>query len=91
MQPYDPQRPATPETFAGRQPLLAFVENALQAARSLRRGSAMLLYGYRGSGKTSALRKIQSLVRESAPKGIVVEVPLRVPARRRCWSTESRR
>ncbi len=80
MQPYDPQRPATPETFAGRQPLLAFVENALQAARSLRRGSAMLLYGYRGSGKTSALRKIQSLVRESAPKGIVVEVPLRVPS-----------
>jgi len=40
----------------------------------------MLLYGYRGSGKTSALRKIQSLVREALPKSVIVEVPLRVPS-----------
>ncbi len=80
MQPYDPQRPATPGTFAGRRDLLAFVENALQVAAAVHRGSAMLLYGYRGSGKTSALRKIQAMVREAAPTAIVVEVPLRVPS-----------
>jgi len=80
MQPYDPQRPASPGTFAGRRELLEFTGNALQVAATLHRGSAILLYGYRGSGKTSALRKIQSIVRESAPRGVVVEVPLRVPS-----------
>jgi energy-coupling factor transporter ATP-binding protein EcfA2 len=59
---------------------LEFARNALTVATTLHRGSAVLLYGYRGSGKTSALRKIQSMVRESAPHGVVVEVPLRVPS-----------
>lgn len=80
MQPYDPQRPASPRTFAGRKELIAFVENALQVGAVLQRGSAMLLSGYRGSGKTSGLRKIQAIVREKAPTAIVVEVPLRVPS-----------
>ena len=80
MQPYDPQRPATPKTFAGRHELLEFAGNALEVATTLHRGSAVLLYGYRGSGKTSALRRIQSMVRESVPRAVVVEVPLRVPS-----------
>ncbi|HLN50917.1 MAG TPA: AAA family ATPase [Thermoplasmata archaeon] len=80
MQPYDPQRPATPQSFAGRPDLLRFVDTALQEAVNLRRGTALLLYGHRGSGKTSALRKVQSMVRAAAPDAIVVEVPLRVPS-----------
>jgi energy-coupling factor transporter ATP-binding protein EcfA2 len=59
---------------------LSFVESALEVAGTLHRGSAMLLYGYRGSGKTSALRKIQSIVQASVPNAVVVEVPLRVPS-----------
>ncbi|MGA8302209.1 MAG: AAA family ATPase [Thermoplasmata archaeon] len=80
MQPYDPQRPASPGTFAGRHELLEFAGNALRVAATLHRGSAILLYGYRGSGKTSALRKIQSIVRDTTPHGVVIEVPLRVPS-----------
>ncbi len=80
MQPYDPQRPATPESFAGRQDLLTFAEDAVEAAATARRASAMLLYGYRGSGKTSALRKIESIVRQTVPRSAVVEIPLRVPS-----------
>jgi energy-coupling factor transporter ATP-binding protein EcfA2 len=80
VQPYDPQRPATPESFAGRQDLVTFVGNAIQVGGTLHRGSAVLLYGYRGSGKTSALRKIQSVVRAATPKAVIVEVPLRIPS-----------
>jgi type II secretory pathway predicted ATPase ExeA len=66
--------------FAGRQGLLHFVENAVTEAAISHRGSALLLHGYRGSGKTSALRKIQSIILAREPNGIVVEVPLRVPS-----------
>lgn len=58
----------------------SFVQGALEAAQVFRRGSAMLLHGYRGSGKTSALRKIQSLVKNALPEAAVVEVPLRLPS-----------
>jgi AAA ATPase domain len=80
MQPYDPQRPATPDSFGGRKALLAAAHDSTEVARVVHRGSAMLLYGYRGSGKTSALRKIQSLVREMVPKAVILEIPLRVPS-----------
>jgi hypothetical protein len=80
MQPYDPQRPATPESFAGRRELVTFVERAIETGTTLHRGTAILLHGYRGAGKTSALRKIESIVRSSAPRSIVIEVPLRAPS-----------
>jgi len=60
--------------------LVTFVGNAIEVGKTLHRGSAVLLYGYRGSGKTSALRKIQSVVRAATPRAIIVEVPLRVPS-----------
>jgi hypothetical protein len=37
-----------------------------------------MLHGYRGSGKTSALRKIQAVVRSEAPSTLAVEIPLRM-------------
>jgi hypothetical protein len=40
----------------------------------------MLLEGYRGGGKTSALRKVQALLLEELPEAVVVEIPLRVPS-----------
>lgn len=39
--------------------------------------AAILVHGHRGSGKTSALRKIQALAGERIKGGIVVEIPLR--------------
>ena len=38
------------------------------------------MWGYRGSGKNSALRKIESIVRGTMGDSIVVELPLRVPS-----------
>lgn len=59
---------------------MEFVGNSLEVATRRLRGSAILLHGYRGSGKTSALRKIEAIVRETVPRSVVVEVPLRVPS-----------
>jgi Cdc6-like AAA superfamily ATPase len=56
------------------------VQEALETAVGLGRGSSMLLHGYRGSGRTSALRKVQSMVLSTAPGAVVAEVPLRVPS-----------
>jgi hypothetical protein len=80
MRVYDPQTPASPETFAGRKDLQEYVRESLETAKRLGKGSSMLLHGYRGSGKTSALRKIQSIVLSVEPEAVVVEVPLRVPS-----------
>ncbi|MCI4323733.1 MAG: AAA family ATPase [Thermoplasmata archaeon] len=80
MRVYDPQTPASPESFAGRSELQEYVREALDTGARLGKGSSMLLHGYRGSGKTSALRKIQSIVLSTAPDAVVVEVPLRVPS-----------
>ena len=80
MQPYNPQIPASPEAFAGRHEMLAHVQAALEAAVGQRRGQSILLHGYRGSGKTSALRKIQAMATAADPAGLIVEVPLRVPS-----------
>lgn len=77
MNPYVPGQPADPASFAGRAELISTVCEALQEALKLRRSSALLLNGYRGSGKTSAIRKIEALVREAAPGALAVEIQLR--------------
>ncbi len=78
MNPYVPGQPATPDTFAGREAVLRRTEEALELARRLRRNSAILLSGYRGSGKTSVLRKIEAVTLAARPDAIVVEIPLRI-------------
>src|SRR5579863_7697306 len=80
MNPFDPQRPTPPEAFAGRARLLERVAVAVDAAREQRAGSAILVHGHRGSGKTSALRKIESLLLAAAPDSVVIEVPLNEPS-----------
>jgi hypothetical protein len=77
VNPYVPGQPATPELFAGRTELVHRAGDAIEEAQKLRRSTALLLHGYRGSGKTSAIRKIQSLVRESSPGALVAEIQLR--------------
>lgn len=79
MNPYDPGVPANPETFAGRQVLLDAAKDCVEKALRWKRGSALLLYGYRGSGKTSALRKIEELVLERTPRAVTAEIQPRAP------------
>ncbi len=79
MNPYDPGVPASPESFAGRQALLATVEERLEKAIKWKRSSALLLYGYRGSGKTSALRKIGEVVLKRSPRALTAEIQPRAP------------
>lgn len=80
MQPYTPQIPASPEIFAGRHEMLDYLREALETAHQQRRGRSILLHGYRGSGKTSALRKIEAVSTEAEPGTIIVEASLRVPS-----------
>lgn len=77
MDPYDPQTPVRPDTFAGRERLLAATSGFLEIAAGSRRGTSMLLHGYRGSGKTSALRKIEALARARFPDALIPEIQLR--------------
>ncbi|MBI5366801.1 MAG: AAA family ATPase [Planctomycetes bacterium] len=77
VNPFDPQRPSPPESFAGRERIIRRTREFITAAGSARRGGALLLHGHRGSGKTSALRKIQALVRAETDAAILVELPLR--------------
>lgn len=76
MNPYDPQRPTAPEAFAGREELVEWGAKALESARVRRASGAALVHGHRGSGKTSALRKIEAMARSSGLAPIVVEIPL---------------
>lgn len=77
MNPYVPGQPADPGSFAGRLELIRRVEVGIEEALKLRRSSALLLQGYRGSGKTSAIRKIQALAHEKLPGALTAEIQLR--------------
>ncbi|MDE1838111.1 MAG: AAA family ATPase [Euryarchaeota archaeon] len=77
MNPYDPGIPVPPERFAGRRRLIDRTQDLLEKARQERSNSSLLLHGHRGSGKTSALRKVQALALEKDPRTVHVEVPLR--------------
>ena len=56
--PYDPQTPARPEYFGGRQKVLASITERIESAKSHKKSGAALIYGHRGVGKTSLLNKI---------------------------------
>lgn len=77
MDPYDPQRPSPPESFAGRARLVEQATAFLARARLQRTSAALLIHGHRGSGKTSALRKIEALAVEASPDALAIEIPLR--------------
>jgi energy-coupling factor transporter ATP-binding protein EcfA2 len=79
MNPYRPGTPIDPASFAGRTAILQAVDEHVDRMLSARVGHAVLFYGYRGSGKTSVLRKVEALVEKRSPNTVVVEVPLRAP------------
>ncbi len=76
MNPYDPQRPSPPESFAGRARLIAQTQEYLERGRVQQFSAAVLVHGHRGSGKTSALRKIESLTEAAKGDTLAVEIPL---------------
>jgi hypothetical protein len=79
VNPYRPGTPIDPASFAGRRAILSAVEEQVERMGSAAIGHAMLFYGYRGSGKTSVLRKVESIMSARFSTMIVIEVPLRVP------------
>ncbi len=77
INPYLPNQPVTPESFAGRRELIAKLQESIEAATShIHRSTAFLLHGYRGSGKTSAIRKFQSILESNVPNLVRIEIQL---------------
>lgn len=58
--PYDPQTPARPEYFGGREPVLKKLRERISMAKEHRKSGGILIYGHRGVGKTSLINKIVS-------------------------------
>ena len=65
VNPYDPQNPAKPEYFGGRKNILDSVRERIAKARLQKQSGGILVYGYRGVGKTSLLKKIVDLSKET--------------------------
>ena len=60
--PYDPQNPVKPDFFGGRKHILETAAVRIDKARDQKQSGGILVYGYRGAGKTSLLTKIRSMV-----------------------------
>src|SRR3989338_6867151 len=58
--PYDPQTPARPEYFGGREPVLKRLRERIEMAKKHKKSGGVLIYGHRGVGKTSLINKIVS-------------------------------
>lgn len=58
--PYDPQTPARPEYFGGREQVLTKVRERIAIAKYHKKSGGILIYGHRGVGKTSLINKIIS-------------------------------
>ncbi|MBI3588633.1 AAA family ATPase [Candidatus Micrarchaeota archaeon] len=59
--PYDPQNPAKPDYFGGREQVLVKVQERFERARIQRQSGGILVQGHRGVGKTSLLNKITNI------------------------------
>jgi len=66
--PYDPQTPARPEYFGGREHVLKKLRERISMAKEHRKSGGILIYGHRGVGKTSLINKIISEVAGSEDK-----------------------
>ncbi|GEM_PF-1702540 len=64
VNPYDPQNPAKPDYFGGRKEVLRIVHERIEKAKSQRQSGGILVYGYRGVGKTSLVKKIADTVEQ---------------------------
>ncbi|MEK6848005.1 MAG: ATP-binding protein [Nanoarchaeota archaeon] len=56
--PYDPQTPARPAYFGGREHVLFKLRERIQMAKEHKKSGGILIYGHRGVGKTSLINKI---------------------------------
>ncbi len=72
--PYDPQTPARPEYFGGREHVLLKVKERIAIAKAHQKSGGILIYGHRGVGKTSLINKIISEVSglEDQPSDILI-------------------
>ena len=59
--PYDPQNPAKPHYFGGRFTALQIARDRIERARTNYQSGGILIYGHRGVGKTSLLKKINDM------------------------------
>lgn len=58
--PYDPQTPARPEYFGGREQVLSKVRERIDIAKKQNKSGGIIICGHRGVGKTSLVNKIVS-------------------------------
>ncbi len=72
--PYDPQTPARPEYFGGREHVLNKVRERIAMAKEHKKSGGILIYGHRGVGKTSLINKIISEMAgsEDRPSDILI-------------------
>ncbi|MBS3158111.1 ATP-binding protein [Candidatus Woesearchaeota archaeon] len=72
--PYDPQTPARPEYFGGREPVLKRLRERIEMAKEHKKSGGVLIYGHRGVGKTSLINKIISEMAgtEEKPSDILI-------------------
>lgn len=72
--PYDPQTPARPEYFGGREQVLQKVKERIAIAKEHKKSGGILIFGYRGVGKTSLINKIISEISgsETNPSDILI-------------------
>jgi len=59
--PYDPQNPAKPHYFGGRENVISKVKDRFDRALNQKQSGGVLVHGHRGVGKTSLLNKITNL------------------------------
>ncbi|VVB73326.1 AAA domain protein [uncultured archaeon] len=64
VNPYDPQNPAKPDFFGGRSDILRVAKERMDKALVHKQSGGVLVYGYRGVGKTSLIKKVISLANE---------------------------
>lgn len=72
--PYDPQTPARPEYFGGREQVLKKVRDRISIARQHKKSGGILIFGHRGVGKTSLINKIINEISgtEDSPSDILI-------------------
>lgn len=70
VNPYDPQNPAKPDYFGGRKEVLRIVRERIEKAKIQRQSGGILVYGYRGVGKTSLVKKIVDTVEQENSSGM---------------------
>ncbi len=70
--PYDPQNPVKPTYFGGRRAMINSFKERLNGALTSKQPGGVLIYGHRGVGKTSLLKKFIDITTESNRLDIII-------------------